>query len=121
MSPWRSIAFRLAAWYSLLLFAGIAFLGGALWVGLDYSLTTSVDELLRERVAKLVDFVESEFGTGNGTPAEREGEAAIRGVVREVQPQALLIGSTQIIMTPQTTFEGDFGAQQLAVGQYIGI
>jgi len=119
--PWRSIEFRLAAWYSLLLFAGIAFLGGALWVGLDYSFTASVDDLLAERVAKLVDFVKSEFGTGDSAPASSDGETAIRGVVREVQPQALLIGDTQVILTPQTIVESDFGARRLAVGQYVDV
>ena len=50
MISWRSIEFRLAAWYSLLLLAGLASLGAVLWFGVNYSMVAAVDELLATKV-----------------------------------------------------------------------
>ena len=61
MISWRSIEFRLAAWYSLLLLAGLASLGAVLWYGVNYSMVAAVDELLATKVSNLVDIVNAEF------------------------------------------------------------
>ena len=45
MISWRSIEFRLATWYSLLLLAGLVSLGAVLWFGVNYSMVSAVDVL----------------------------------------------------------------------------
>ena len=62
MIVWRSIEFRLTAWYSLLLLAGLATLGAVLWFGATYGMVAAIDDLLEARVNHLIDFVEAEFG-----------------------------------------------------------
>ena len=61
MISWRSIEFRLAAWYSLLLLAGLASLGAVLGYGVNYSMVAAVDDLLAARVTNLADLVNAEF------------------------------------------------------------
>ena len=77
MRPWRSIEFRLAAWYSLLLLGGLASLGGGLWWGVNYSLVAAVDDLLSARLSHLAAFIEAKFGD------ESEGEGHPAGPPRE--------------------------------------
>ena len=78
----RSIEFRLAAWYSLLLMVGLGSLGAVLWVGVDYSMTAAVDDLLTARVARILDFVDAEFGetTLDGGPEDGELEGYVEHV-----------------------------------------
>ena len=59
---WRSLEFRLAAWSSGLLFAGLLSLGAALWWGVNHSMVAAADELLVRRADHLKAFVETEFG-----------------------------------------------------------
>ena len=59
---WRSIEFRLAGLFSLLLLAGLASLGAVLWFGVEYNMVSAVDTLLEARATNLAKFVDSEFG-----------------------------------------------------------
>jgi heavy metal sensor kinase len=54
---WRSLEFRLTAWYSSMLFVGYVVLGLALWLTVRYAVGAAVDDLLGERVDRLVEVV----------------------------------------------------------------
>jgi heavy metal sensor kinase len=58
---WRSIEYRLTAWYSLLLFATLVALGTFFWFGISESIRSGVDDLLEQRADLLVQFIETEF------------------------------------------------------------
>ena len=122
----RSIEVRLAAWYSLLLILGLASLGAVLWFGVSYSLTASVDDRLEERVRRLSDYVAAEFGDAEETVHVRGQAAEIKGLVRGFDAAAglIVIGDTEIRLTPETTFDrgtGVSGFADLSAGQYLCI
>lgn len=60
MIAWRSITFRLTAWYSLMLFVGYAIFGAALWLTVQSALRAGVDDLLKQRLDRLVLVVTTE-------------------------------------------------------------
>ncbi len=124
MISWRSIEFRLAAWYSLLLLAGLASLGAVLWFGVNYSMVAAVDELLATKVNNLVDIVNAEFRALSPEAGDEPSEGEFRGVIDRIDPgrQWVSLGGTKIHFTPQTLFESDlrrFGRNDLREGQYI--
>jgi heavy metal sensor kinase len=61
MIAWRSIEYRLTAWYSLLLFATLVALGTFFWFGISESMRAATDDLLQQRADLLVQFIETEF------------------------------------------------------------
>ena len=46
---WRSLEFRLAAWYCVLLMTGLGAIGVVLWFGVNYAMVAAVDDLLAAR------------------------------------------------------------------------
>lgn len=122
----RSIEVRLAAWYSLLLVVGLTSLGAALWLGVSYSLTASVDDALEERIRRLSDYVAAEFGNAQGQVHIQGDEAEIKGVVDRLDAEGglLVIGGTEVLLTPETDFDRGTGVsstEDLKVGQYLGV
>jgi len=57
---WRSLETRLTAWYSLMLFLGYAIFGVALWLAVRVSVSAAVDDLLTDRLERLVEVAESD-------------------------------------------------------------
>lgn len=60
MIAWRSLEARLTLWYSLMLFLGYAIFGFGLWLAVRYAVGSAVDDLLIDRLGKLVDVVASD-------------------------------------------------------------
>ena len=60
MIAWRSLEARLTVWYSLMLFLGYALFGFGLWLAVRYAVSSAVDDLLIDRLGKLVDVVASD-------------------------------------------------------------
>lgn len=60
MIAWRSLETRLTLWYSLVLFLGYAIFGVALWVAVRLAVASAVDDLLADRLEKLVAVVSSD-------------------------------------------------------------
>ena len=58
----RSIRFRLALWYTAMLFVALAMLAPILWVGVSYSMTVAVDERLDDRLDAVVKPLGEFFG-----------------------------------------------------------
>src|ERR1700682_5683469 len=54
-----SIRFRLTAWYTVMLLAGLALFGVGTWIAVSVSVTQAVDQSLRNRVDALKRFLES--------------------------------------------------------------
>jgi heavy metal sensor kinase len=54
---WRSLEIRLTAWYSAMLFLGYVIFGIALWLTVRYAVGAAVDDLLVDRVLRLVTVV----------------------------------------------------------------
>lgn len=126
MRSWRSIEFRLAAWYSLLLLAGLTSLGAVLWFGVNYSMVAAVDDLLADRVGHLVDFINAEFRADLSGLSDNQDEGEVRGQVVQVDPRRewLQIGGTRVRLTPETVFEGRtaaFRSSDLEDGQYVEV
>jgi two-component system, OmpR family, heavy metal sensor histidine kinase CusS len=124
--PWRSIEFRLAAWYSLLLLGGLTSLGAVLWFGINYSMVAAVDDLLAEKAGRLVDFIHAEFKGNHSDLRENADDGEVRGQVERVDPRHewLQIHGTRIYLTPQTVFAGrtaPFRAADLQQGQYVEV
>jgi signal transduction histidine kinase len=57
---WRSLEIRLTAWYSLVLFLGYALFGVALWLAVRVAVSSAVDDLLVDRLERLVEVVVSD-------------------------------------------------------------
>ena len=57
---WRSITFRLTAWYSLMLFMGYATFSVFLWLTVRSALQVGIDDLLINRLDRLVQTVTTE-------------------------------------------------------------
>jgi len=57
---WRSLETRLTVWYSLMLFLGYAIFGFGLWLAVRYAVSSAVDDLLIDRLGRLVDVVASD-------------------------------------------------------------
>lgn len=55
----RSISFRLAVWYSAILFAGLALFGAAMWLDLNRTLTAARSRTLTRRAERLSDLLMS--------------------------------------------------------------
>ena len=124
MTSWRSIEFRLATWYSLLLLAGLASLGTVLWFGVNYSMTSAVDDLLTARVNHLINLIDAEFGGTVSPPDKQQSGNEFRGTVDglDLESEWFSIDGTRIYFTPQTQFEsqtGPFGPSHLENGQYV--
>ena len=60
MIAWRSIEFRLTAWYSLMLFVGYVVFSAVLWWTVRYAVRGGVDGLLEERLERLAQVVVAE-------------------------------------------------------------
>ena len=60
MIAWRSLEARLTVWYSLMLFLGYAIFGFGLWLAVRYAVSSAVDDLLIDRLGRLVDVVASD-------------------------------------------------------------
>ena len=84
MISWRSLEFRLAAWYCVLLMAGVGAIGIVLWLGVNYAMVAAVDDLLAARVDRLADFIDSEFPSELSDAAEA-GELV--GLIEDVDPE----------------------------------
>jgi hypothetical protein len=54
----RSIRFRLTAWFTAALFAGLALFGIVTWVAVSVTVTQAVDQSLANRVEALAGFLE---------------------------------------------------------------
>ena len=126
MTSRRSLEFRLAAWYSALLLAGLAALGGALWLGVDYTLTQSVDDLLTARLESLDAFVRSEFGEGAPDLSGDAEEGEVKGEIEKIGADGswLVIADARVGLTPETRFDSDYGefsAADLEPGMYVGV
>ena len=117
---WRSIEFRLAGLFSLLLLAGLASLGAVLWFGVQYNMVSAVDSLLEARATNLAKFVESEFGNvfvesrGDGNQGE------FRGPIERVDPDRrwIVMRGARIGLRPDTKFEGSARSVNLRAGQF---
>ena len=122
---WRSLEFRLAAWSSGLLFAGLLSLGTALWWGVNHSMLEAADELLAQRSDHLKAFVETEFGSH--LPREETDETVeFTGIVErlDVSGGVLEIAGTEIHLDERTVFVGDtgqFDPKSLEAGQSVEI
>jgi hypothetical protein len=57
---WRSLETRLTAWYSLVSFLGYAIFGVALWIAVRVAVSSAVDDLLVDRLERLVEVVSSD-------------------------------------------------------------
>ena len=122
----RSLEFRLAAWYSLLLLVGLAALGGALWFGVDYSMTRAVDDLLVARVEALRAFVHAELGDTLPDLTQGDEEGEVKSTIEEVDPEGrwVAMAGDKIFLTPETRFDSDFSEfsrADLAPGMYVGV
>jgi heavy metal sensor kinase len=58
----RSIRFRLAVWYSVVLALALIAFGGVSWIAIRHALFHTVDETLRDRVAGVRTFMEHQIG-----------------------------------------------------------
>ena len=122
---WRSLEFRLAAWSSGLLFAGLLSLGAALWWGVNHSMVAAADELLVRRADHLKAFVETEFGAH--LPREETDETVeFTGIVErlDVSGGVLEIAGAEIHLDERTVFVSDtgkFDPKSLEVGQSVEI
>ncbi len=124
MISWRSIEFRLATWYSLLLLVGLVSLGAVLWFGVNYSMTSAVDDLLTARVNHLVNLIEAEFGGTVSPPDQQQSGNEFRGIVDGLDREGewFSVDGTRIYFTSETQFEsktGPFGPSHLEKGQYM--
>ena len=60
MIAWRSITFRLTGWYCLMLFSGYAIFSAVLWLIVRSALEVAVDDLVANRLDRLVQTVVTE-------------------------------------------------------------
>ena len=121
MISWRSLEFRLAAWYCVLLMAGLGAIGIVLWFGVNYAMVAAVDDLLAARVDRLADFIDSEFPSEFSDAAEA-GELV--GLIEDVDPEKrwFVLDGTRIQITPTTVFEIDASQEiDFRVGQYVEV
>jgi len=65
---YRSISLRLTAWFSSVLFAGLAMFGAAMWFHLKDTLTSGRNRTLERRIQRLTDLLRE---TRADSPAER--------------------------------------------------
>jgi heavy metal sensor kinase len=83
---WRSIEYRLTAWYSLISFVTLLTLGIFFWFGITESMRSAVYDMLTQRLAVLVRFTETEFADIPPTPGEFATEVGeYLGAIREGQ------------------------------------
>ena len=61
MKPWRSLEFRLTAWYAAMLFVGFLALSLVLWMAVRYAVRAAIDDRLHQRVERLVAVVSTEI------------------------------------------------------------
>ena len=61
MNPWRSLEFRLTAWYAVTLFVGFLALSLVLWTAVRYAVRAAVDDRLHQRIESLVAAVSMEI------------------------------------------------------------
>ena len=120
----RSIEFRLATWYSLLLLAGLVSLAAVLWFGVNYSMVSAVDDILTARVNHLTNLIDAEFGGTVSPPDQQQSGNEFRGTVDglDLESEWFSIDGTRVYFTPETQFEsktGSFGPSHLENGQYV--
>jgi heavy metal sensor kinase len=120
MTLWRSLEFRLAAWYSFLLFAGLSCLGAALWFGVNYSMVEAVDDVLAARIERLSRYLEAEFGHQFLDPLEKPSHGRLLGEIERVDPNRawIVIHGVKTRVTPDTEILGSARPEALRVGQY---
>ncbi len=121
MISWRSLEFRLAAWYCVLLMAGLGAIGSVLWFGVNYAMVAAVDDLLAARVDRLADFIDSEFPTELSDTSEA-GELV--GLIEDVDPEGrwFVLRGTRIQISPTTVFEMAASREiDFQVGQYVEV
>ncbi len=126
MKSWRSIEFRLAAGYSMLLILGLASLGGLLWFGVNYSMVAAVDDLLATRIDRLVAFVDAEFSGPIDQWSEDRTGGEFKAIVESVDAErrTFSVQTTPIRFTSDTVFESDlqaFSAADIEAGQYVEV
>lgn len=121
MSRWRSIEFRLAGWYSFLLFAGLVSLGVAIWLGVNYSIVQAVDDVLATRIERLSNYLEAEFGHQFLDPRGDPPQGRLLGEIEQVDQQLawFVVHGTTVHLNTHTRFEGPLSSQALRVGQYV--
>lgn len=61
MKPWRSLEFRLTAWYAAMLFVGFLALSLVLWMAVRYAVRAAVDDRLQQRIERLIVVVSMEI------------------------------------------------------------
>ncbi len=61
----RSIRFRLTAWYSLALAAGLALFGASIWASMRQSLLRDIDKGLAEHAKSVELFIRNELNEAN--------------------------------------------------------
>ena len=61
MKPWRSLEFRLTAWYAAMLFVGFLALSLVLWMVVRYAVRAAVDDRLQRRIERLAVVVSMEL------------------------------------------------------------
>ncbi len=117
---WRSIEFRLAGLFSLLLLAGLASLGAVLWFGVEYNMVSAVDSLLEARATNLAKFVDSEFGNVFVESRGDINQGEFRGPIERVDTDHrwIVMRSARIALRPDTKFEGSARPLSLKAGQF---
>ena len=116
----RSIGFRLAALFSLLLLAGLISLGAVLWFGVQYNMVSAVDGLLEDRAANLVKFVNAEFGNVFAESGDDRNQGEFRGRIEQVDAGRhwIAMSGSRIQLRENTKFEGSLRAPDLRAGQF---
>ena len=117
---WRSIEFRLAGLFSLLLLAGLASLGAVLWFGVEYNMVSAVDTLLEARATNLAKFVDSEFGNVFVESRGDINQGEFRGPIERVDTDHrwIVMRGARIALRPDTKFEGSARPVNLQAGQF---
>ncbi len=123
MIAWRSIEYRLTAWYSLLLFTTLASLSVALWFGIESSMRSAVDDLLAERLDELVEFVEIEFSGARPDISGNESPVEFKGMVTQLDlaNKSFTVNGTRLVFDTRTSFEGRLAPDSLENGRLVEV
>ena len=76
MMTWRSIEFRLTAWYAVALFAGFVLVTLVLLWAVRYAVQDAIDDRLLERMERLVNVVAEEIAEEASDDEDDEDEPA---------------------------------------------
>ena len=126
MIAWRSIEYRLTAWYSLLLLTTLVSLSVVLWFGIESSMRSAVDDLLAERLDELGEFVEIEFSAAPPDIIGNESPLEFKGMVTQLDlaNKSLTVNGTRLFFDARTDFEGLTGRNapdSLENGQFVEV